>query len=249
MAELYHISLLVIFFTAVLVFILLFFITAPYGKFIRKGWGLNLRSKWAWLIMEMPSPALILYFFLTAENKTVAHLLFLLFWMAHYIHRALVYPFTQSGKNKPYPVIIVVMAIVFNILNGFVNGYGVFHILVYPDNWLLSWQFISGAVIFTAGFIINKTSDEKLRELRTNNPGEYVIPHKWLFDYISCPHYFGEIIEWGGWAVMTWSLPGFAFFVFTFANLFPRAIRTHMWYRETFPEYPAGRKAVIPWVI
>ncbi|HOS72184.1 MAG TPA: 3-oxo-5-alpha-steroid 4-dehydrogenase, partial [Bacteroidales bacterium] len=69
------------------------------------------------------------------------------------------------------------------------------------------------------------------------------------FDYISSPHYFGEIIEWGGWALMTWSLPGFAFFVFTFANLFPRAINTHRWYRGKFPAYPPGRKAVIPYLL
>jgi len=48
---------------------------------------------------------------------------------------------------------------------------------------------------------------------------------------------------------MTWSLPGLAFFVFTFANLFPRAIRAHKWYRAKFPDYPKDRKAVVPFIV
>jgi len=76
-----------------------------------------------------------------------------------------------------------------------------------------------------------------------------VIPRGWLFEYISCPHYFGELLEWAGWALMTWSVSGLAFFVFTFANLFPRAVASHRWYRKQFPDYPSKRKAVIPFII
>jgi ABC-type transport system involved in cytochrome c biogenesis permease subunit len=48
---------------------------------------------------------------------------------------------------------------------------------------------------------------------------------------------------------MTWSLPGLAFFVFTFANLFPRAVSSHKWYREHFQEYPKKRKSIIPFIV
>lgn len=245
----YKISLITVFGFSAIVFSLLFFITAPYGKFFRKGWGLRIRTKWAWMIMELPSPVLMILFFITSDVKTVPQLIFLLLWLAHYIHRSMIYPFTQSGREKPYPFIIVAMALVFNSLNGFINGYGVFHLLKYNVNWLLSWQFITGALIFITGFIINKTADEKLREMRKNSPLEYVVPKGWLFKYISCPHYFGEIIEWSGWAVMTWSLPGLAFAVFTFANLFPRGWASHRWYKVNFPEYPLNRKAIVPFIV
>ena len=141
------------------------------------------------------------------------------------------------------------MAIVFNSINGFINGYGVFHLYHYSARWLLSWQFITGIALFICGYLINKTADEKLSMLRSENQKGYVIPKGWMFNYISCPHYFGELIEWGGWAVMTWSLPGLSFFVFTFANLFPRAIASHRWYRKNFPGYPAKREAIIPFII
>jgi protein-S-isoprenylcysteine O-methyltransferase Ste14 len=134
-------------------------------------------------------------------------------------------------------------------MNGLANGYDVFHFNSYNNSWLFSWQFITGILLFILGFVINKTADEKLRNLRNMNPSEYVIPKGWLFEYIACPHYLGELIEWAGWAIMTWSLAGFAFFIFTFANLFPRAIASHKWYKATFPGYPTVRKAIIPFLV
>jgi hypothetical protein len=234
---LYKYSIILIFSFAVVVFILLFFISAPYGKFSRKGWGPSIKSKWAWTIMEFPSPFLMALFFITADIKTFPEIIFLILWLTHYIQRTFIYPFSQAGREKPYPLIVASMAIIFNCLNGFANGFGVFNLYSYNTSWLLT------------GYIINKTADWKFRSLRKNNPGEYVIPRGWLFNYISSPHYFGEIIEWAGWAIMTWSLPGLAFSVFTFANLFPRAVASHRWYKKYFPEYPRSRKAIIPFII
>lgn len=246
---LYKYSITLIFSLAILVFILLFFVSAPYGKFSRKGWGTDIKSKWAWMIMEFPSPFLMTIFFLTSDFKSLPQYIFILAWLAHYVSRTFIYPFRQSGREKPYPVIVASMAVVFNLLNGFANGYGVFSFYSYNSSWLYSWQFISGIIVFITGFVINKIADEKLRILRNKAPMEYVIPRGWLFDLISSPHYFGEIIEWAGWAIMTWSLPGLAFSVFTFANLFPRAIASHRWYRSHFPEYPSDRKAIIPFIL
>ena len=62
------------------------------------------------------------------------------------------------------------------------------------------------------------------------------------------PNYLGEIVVWSGWALATWSLPGLAFAVWTIANLAPRARSHHTWYQETFPDYPAERKALVPWM-
>lgn len=246
---LYKFSLILIFALAVIVLVLLIFIPAPYGKFLRKGWGPVIKTKWAWMIMEFPSPALMILFFLLSGRVHMIQIIFMVLWASHYLHRTFIYPFSQSGREKPYPLLLVVMAILFNCLNGFVNGYGIFHLYYYTFSWLMTWKFLIGFVLFITGFIINKTADEKLRRLRKEKPGEYVIPNGWLFRYISSPHYFGEIIEWTGWAVMTWSLPGLAFAVFSFANLFPRAISSHKWYKEKFPDYPAKRKAIIPFIL
>jgi hypothetical protein len=249
MEILYKYTCYLIFGLAAVVFILLFFVSAPYGKFQRKGWGPSIRTKLAWFFMEMPSPVLMIIFFLTARQKGVPQIIFITLWLSHYLYRTFIYPFSQSGHEKPYPLVLVAMAFFFNCLNGFVNGYGLFHYVTYAFSWIMIWKFMAGFFIFIAGFVINKIADEKLRRMRLNSPTEYVIPEGWLFKYISSPHYFGEIIEWAGWAVMTWSLCGLAFAVFTFANLFPRAWASHIWYKANFSNYPKNRKAVIPFVI
>ena len=56
------------------------------------------------------------------------------------------------------------------------------------------------------------------------------------------------MIEWLGFAVMTFSIPGFVFFIWTVANLLPRAIATHKWYKEKFDDYPSKRKILIPFI-
>jgi hypothetical protein len=83
MFKLYNYSLITIFATAVIVFLLLFFVSAPFGKFRRKGWGPAVSAKWAWMIMEFLSPALIVYFFLTAESLSLPGIIFLTGWLIH----------------------------------------------------------------------------------------------------------------------------------------------------------------------
>lgn len=58
-----------IFISAVLVFILLLFISAPYGKFLRKGWGEKIRSKWAWMLMGINDMVLAGFVFLCLYNS------------------------------------------------------------------------------------------------------------------------------------------------------------------------------------
>ena len=60
---------------------------------------------------------------------------------------------------------------------------------------------------------------------------------------------FGEIIEWIGWTILTLSISGAVFALWTIANLVPRAFTHHKWYQEKFSNYPKNRKALIPGII
>ncbi|MBW2713856.1 MAG: DUF1295 domain-containing protein, partial [Deltaproteobacteria bacterium] len=84
------------------------------------------------------------------------------------------------------------------------------------------------------------------RNLR--KPGEtgYKIPYGGFYRWVSSPNYLGEIIEWAGFAMLTWTPAGLAFLVFSISNLFPRAFSHHRWYQEQFEDYPEERKAIIP---
>ena len=106
-----------------------------------------------------------------------------------------------------------------------------------------------GVGVFVLGFVINTHADTVLIKLR--KPGEtgYKMPRGGLYERVTCPNYLGELIEWVGFAIASWSLPGLAFAVYTAANLVPRALANRRWYRERFPDYPAHRKALIPYVL
>ncbi|XP_021362952.1 3-oxo-5-alpha-steroid 4-dehydrogenase 1-like isoform X2 [Mizuhopecten yessoensis] len=70
-----------------------------------------------------------------------------------------------------------------------------------------------------------------------------------LFTYVSGANFFGEILEWFGFAVANGTLPTLAFFLSTTASIAPRAFSHHRWYKEKFDDYPTERKALIPLVI
>ena len=102
--------------------------------------------------------------------------------------------------------------------------------------------------MFICGAIINFKSDNILIKIKAKN-NDYKIPHGFFYNYISCPNYFGEIIEWFGFYVMTLSFPALIFMIWTIANLLPRALATHKWYKSKFNDYPKNRKAIIPFVL
>jgi protein-S-isoprenylcysteine O-methyltransferase Ste14 len=229
-------------------YIALLFVNAPYGRHIRKGWGVLVPNRVGWLIMEVPSAlVMLILFFLGTAPKSAVLIIFILAWQAHYIHRGLIYPFMLSDGKKKMPLSVAAMGLIFNLGNGYLNGRYLFDLSGgYQNSWLLDARFIIGMALFIVGFAVNRWADEELRQLRVERNGGYYVPHGGLYEWISCPNYFGEIIEWFGWAIMTWSWVGLSFAVWTFVNLAPRAQAHHKWYHQTFEGYPAKRKALIP---
>jgi 3-oxo-5-alpha-steroid 4-dehydrogenase 1 len=248
--SIFTLILLVYFVVSLVVFISLFFIKAPYGRYFQKSWGIALPNHIGWMIMESPSAILFAaLFFIGSAPRNMVLLLFLFLWEAHYIHRSFIYPFTLRNGRKQMPIAVMGMAILFNLGNAYINGRYLFGFSKgYPESWLLDPRFIIGVAIFITGFVINRWADQKLRSLRQSGESTYYIPRGGLYRWISCPNYFGEIVEWVGWAIATWSVPGAAFAIWTFANLAPRAFSHHTWYKKKFPDYPENRKALIPGV-
>jgi 3-oxo-5-alpha-steroid 4-dehydrogenase 1 len=229
---------------AVVVFLALLFVAAPYGRHFRRGWGLAINNRMGWVIMEAAAPLVFaICFFLGKNEITITTLVFLGLWEAHYIHRAFIYPF--SLRRRPMPIAIVAFGLFFNTVNGYLNGRYIFTLSPgYANGWLGDPRFLVGVALFITGFIINRRADRILRNLRQG--GSYRIPHGGLYRWVSSPNYLGEIIIWSGWAVATWSLPGLAFAVWTAANLAPRARSNHAWYRQHFKDYPPERRALLP---
>jgi 3-oxo-5-alpha-steroid 4-dehydrogenase 1 len=236
---------------APVVFALLFFIKAPYGRHMRAGWGPLLDNRLAWFLMESPAVlvfgGIMIYF---SQLNSVSVIL-LLMWQVHYCHRAFVYPWSLKTGNK-MPWLILLMALIFNTSNAYLNAWSIASQPgKYSELWLTSPQFMSGLAVFFIGMLLNKISDRQLADLsRSRDQGQaYQIPTGFAYRWVSCPNYLGEIIQWTGWAIAVWSLAGWIFAIWTMANLIPRAIAHHRWYRETFAEYPAERRALIPYLL
>lgn len=226
-------------------------ITQPYGRHASKKWGPMLSNRLGWIIQEIPSPLVLSFFFFTGAGvKSPGAWCLWSLWMLHYINRTFIFPLRIRTHGKKIPVLIVVSAIFFNFVNGFLNGtyLGNFG-EVYSTDFFLSAHFLIGLAVFIAGAVINNVSDTALINLR--RPGEtgYKIPTGGLFKYISCPNHFGEIIEWLGFAIMAMSLPAWSFAIWTICNLIPRTLDNHKWYLQKFPDYPRERKAVIPFIL
>jgi len=231
----------------VLVFVLLLVMSAPYVRHRRDGWGPTLPTRAAWLLMELPCVlAFAGVYFMGSQRFQLAPLLMLALWQLHYINRALIYPLRIEGGERRTPVVVVVMGITFNLVNAYLNARQIGELGSYASSWLLDPRFLAGAALFLAGRQLNVHADSALLRLRRDTEGGYAIPRGGAFRWVSCPNYLGEIIEWTGWAMLTWSLAGASFAVFTFANLAPRAVAHHRWYRQRFDDYPQARKAFIP---
>lgn len=128
------------------------------------------------------------------------------------------------------------------------------------------YQYWFGVLCIVIGFYINCTSDSILqrikqekqrkiamRQSRLSNEereessngsssgsgsSRYAVPFGGFFEYVSSPHYFGELMEWSGFCIANnFSLASLSFAIWTAANLIPRAIHTHKWYNKTFAGY------------
>jgi len=247
-AELYQWGLIGVLGMAAIILPVLFVISAPYGRHSRPGWGPLLPARLGWILMELPSPLCFAWLYFQGGNRYEAAALVLFsLYMAHYIYRAVVYPFQMRGSGKTKPLLTVVMAVLFNVFNGSLNGWAIGALAAHlNDAWLTDPRFVIGVALFILGAGINLHSDAILRALRKPGDSSYTIPNKGLHKQVASPNYFGEIVEWSGFALAASTMPALAFLLFTIANLVPRA-RDHLnWYRQTFPSYPEERRALIP---
>ena len=245
---------------AVVVFIALFRFKAGYGFLRGGGWGPQIGNRAAWVLMELPAFATVLFLLIKylagpqpagvpAAPLVVMASLFLL----HYFQRTFIFPLLLRGHSR-MPVAIMAMGMIFNFINGFLIGGWLFVYApangVYDSGWLLDPRFITGTLIFFAGMFINMQSDHIIRHLRKPGDTAHYIPTKGMFRYVTSANYFGEITEWVGYAILTWSPAGALFAIWTIANLAPRSKSLTEKYIEEFgDEYTKlNKKNLIPYV-
>ncbi len=237
---------------AVIVFISLFFVRAGYGVFRTKQWGIAVNNKIGWVIMEAPVFIVMLWLWWCSEvTCEVVPLIFLLLFECHYFQRSFIFPLLLRGHSK-MPVAIVLMGVVFNVVNGVIQGQWLFFLApkgMYSLSWLTTPQFLLGVIVFIIGMVINLHSDYVIRHLRAPGDTRHYLPSKGLYRYVTSGNYFGEFVEWCGFALATWSWAGAVFALWTFANLAPRAHAIRERYYSEFGREAVGkRKRMIPFI-
>ncbi len=222
---------------AVVVFVALHFVEAGYGMMYTRRWGPTVNNRLGWVLMEAPVfVAMGLLWWFSDRRSELAPLVMFLLFELHYFQRSFVFPLLIRTRGR-MPLSIIVMGVTFNVLNALMQGGWIFYLSPagrYPDAWLGSWQFILGTVVFFAGMGINIHSDSVIRNLRKPGDTRHYIPRGGMFRYVSSANYFGEFVEWTGFAILTWSWAGAVFALWTFANLAPRAGKIHARYTSEF---------------
>lgn len=237
---------------AAVVFISLYFVTAGYGQFTSRRWGPALDNRVAWTLMEAPVFFVMLAIWWTGgASLQLPQLVFLLLFEVHYFQRSFVFPWLMAGRSR-MPVAIVLMGITFNVLNGVLQGGGLywFPSEAYSEGaaYLLRWNSQTGIALFIAGMAVNLHSDHVIRHLRKPGDTRHYLPSRGLYRYVTSANYFGELVEWTGFALAAGTLVAWVFPIWTAANLVPRAHAIHKRYRAEFGAAVGSRKRIIPFV-
>lgn len=224
------------------------FVNAPYGRYSApKGWGPLLDARLAWVLME--SPNLLWALSNWSAELPLPNRVLLGAFALHYVNRTVVYPLRTIRGSKKMPASVCFLAWLFCACNGFLQARSLAAHHAYPARWHRSPQFLAGLALFACGMAVNVHSDEILRGLR--GPGEtgYRIPRGGLFELVSGANFLGEIVEWTGYAVAANAPFAAAFAAFTALNIGPRALQHHAHYRRKFDDYPARRRALVPFLL
>ena len=239
MTETFDIFLIAMTALALVVYVALHFFEAGYGYLFDRRYGFPVSNKLGWMLMEAPVfVAMTILWLLSDRTWQAAPLALFLMFQSHYLYRAFIFPLRLRGRSK-MPFGIVAMGMLFNTLNALMQGGWIFFVSPadYYEGWFARPYIYIGAAIFLAGMC--KEGDTR-----------HYIPRGGMFRYVTSANYFGELTEWTGFAVASWSWAGAVFVWWTFANLAPRSASLYKRYTAEFGEEftVLKRKRIIPFI-
>jgi len=176
----------------------------------------------------------------------------LLSWSFHYGKRILETIFVHRFSNSTMPFFNIFKNCGYYWGCSALVGYYVNHprFIEPPQNHVLF-----GAGLFFISEITNLITHIQLRNLRPEGTRVRGIPRGFLFDIVSCPNYFAEILSWVGFSIMTQTWPSALFTLLGIAQMWLWAKDKHKKYLREFDgkegreAYPRGRKILIPYIL
>lgn len=238
---------------AVVVFISLYFVDAGYGRFYNRKWGMPVNNKIGWVVMEAPVFVMMIVLWLTSNRVTDVY---------------------EAGFSAVFPDSLFSAVVCFSVpiagqwlhsYFGGSNGRG-FQSAECRDAGRLDFSrfacgLLSGFVALVtavyhrnSNFLCGNGHQSAVGQHHPkptkNGDNKHYLPKERMFKYVTSANYYGELLEWFGFAVLTWSWTGVVFVVWTFANLAPRAAKIHERYKRDFPEEMknSNAKRIIPFI-
>uniref|UniRef100_A0A0N5AFI9 S5A_REDUCTASE domain-containing protein n=1 Tax=Syphacia muris TaxID=451379 RepID=A0A0N5AFI9_9BILA len=181
----------------------------------------------AWFLFGIavfPSALLALYGASLDYNS--ANFVIITLILVHYAYRSFIYAYSIKG-GKRVPFHLFALGFCNNFFQGFLQSTWHFMFAFYPIDWINQLSSVIGLLLFATGMFIHVKSDGILQRLRRRHDKGYKLPRGFLFELITAPNYFGECVEWIGFAMFAWTLPALSHACFVIALLLPRALQYH----------------------
>jgi len=253
MAETFNIFLIVMAVLAAGVYVALHFFEAGYGYLFNPKYGPPVPNKVGWVVMESPVfIAMCVLWLMSGRTWEAGPLALFVLFQAHYLQRAFIFP-------------LMLLRRVEDAAGDRRDGHGVQHPqradagrvdLLRLARRLLR-RLVRKALHLRRGSPVHG-GDGRKPPFRPYHPqpaqaGRHAPLHSPRGDVPITsrrPNYFGELLEWTGFAVASWSWAGAVFAWWTFANLAPRAASLYKRYAQEFgKEFTAlKRKKIIPFI-
>eukprot|EP01065_Artemidia_motanka_P013857 TRINITY_DN1780_c1_g1_i1.p2 TRINITY_DN1780_c1_g1~~TRINITY_DN1780_c1_g1_i1.p2 ORF type:complete len:296 (+),score=49.29 TRINITY_DN1780_c1_g1_i1:32-889(+) len=226
----------------------------PYGRYAGTGvlglGGVTANNQLCWIMQEAPAFVAAAWALCYHPSRSVVGTALLCLFAAHYFQRSFVFPLLMRGR-KPTAFYVYLCAAGYCGFNGHLMSLALLNMEVGPGR-VYEPSFMVGVLMFAVGMYVNIDADQHLRTLRSDpKDTSYHIPRRGMFRWVSGANFFGEILEWGGFALAAQHPAATAFFLTVAGNIGPRALSHHKWYIDKFGEkYTAlNRRALIPYVL
>jgi len=173
--------------------------------------------------------------------------------LLHYLKREFETVFIHRFGNETMPVFnIFKNSFHYWILGGANIAYFLYHPKFTQHRSNLEVNICAVAIILC--ILGNFWTHIILRNLRPAGSNVRKIPRGFLFEYVSCPNYSLEILEWIIFAYMTQTLTAWIFTIIASGQMWIWAVQKHKRYRKEFDgkqgrdKYPY-RKVLIPFIL
>ncbi|XP_042231005.1 polyprenol reductase-like [Homarus americanus] len=118
----------------------------------------------------------------------------------------------------------------------------------------LDFWHVIGTIICIYGFTVQNKSLRLLAALRKhkdkNMKEKHVIPQGGMFEVVSCPHMFAEVVVYVGILIVLRTHMGWGIVtLWVMSNQIQVAVMNHRWYQKTFKDYPRSRRAIFPFLL